>query len=71
MPMHPSPLQYGLVYHIYNRGNNRDNLFFEDRNYRYFLQLYARYIEPINVPALCFNGLSGGYPSRPTPTSRG
>ncbi len=45
--MHPIPLQYGLVYHIYNRGNNRDNLFFEDRNYRYFLQLYARYIEPI------------------------
>jgi REP element-mobilizing transposase RayT len=43
----PRPLQYGQTYHIYNRGNNRENIFYEDRNYRYFLQLYARYIEPI------------------------
>ncbi len=41
------PLQYGCIYHIYNRGNNRENLFFEERNYRFFLQLYARHIEPI------------------------
>jgi putative transposase len=43
----PTPLQYGTYYHIYNRGNNRENVFFEDRNYRYFLQLYAKYIEPV------------------------
>jgi REP element-mobilizing transposase RayT len=40
-----SPLQYGTTYHIYNRGNNHESVFFEDRNYRYFLQLYAKYIE--------------------------
>jgi putative transposase len=45
--MNPSPLQYGLYYHIYNRGNNRENVFFEECNYRYFLQLYLKYVEPI------------------------
>ena len=45
--MNPIPLQYGLYYHIYNRGNNRENVFIGERNYRYFLQLYLKYIEPI------------------------
>ncbi len=40
-------LERGKYYHIYNRGNNRENIFVEERNYRYFLQLYARYIEPV------------------------
>ena len=43
----PAPLQWGQTYHIYNRGINRENLFLEERNYRYFLQLYARHISPI------------------------
>jgi REP element-mobilizing transposase RayT len=43
----PTPLQPGLYYHIYNRGNNRENLFREERNYRYFLGLYTRHIEPV------------------------
>lgn len=37
----------GVIYHIYNRGNNRENLFIETRNYTYFMKLYARYIEPV------------------------
>ena len=37
-------LERGKFYHIYNRGNNRENIFIEERNYRYFLQLYAKYI---------------------------
>ncbi|MDM8520344.1 hypothetical protein QUF64_09880 [Anaerolineales bacterium HSG6] len=41
------PLQYGCYYHIYNRGNNRENLFVERRNYPYFLKLYAHHIQPI------------------------
>ena len=41
------PLQYGCYYHIYNRGNNRENLFVERRNYPYFLQLYAKHIQPV------------------------
>jgi len=43
----PVPLQYGKYYHIYNRGNNRENIFFEKRNYRHFLELYAKHIVPI------------------------
>jgi putative transposase len=41
------PLQYGRLYHIYNRGNNGENLFVQPRNYPYFLQLYASHIQPI------------------------
>ncbi len=40
-------LQPGMYYHIYNRGNNRENLFLENRNYPYFLTLYEKHIEPI------------------------
>ncbi|MEJ2710695.1 MAG: transposase [Anaerolineales bacterium] len=40
--LHPS-----VCYHIYNRGNNRADIFREERNYTYFLQLYARHIAPI------------------------
>ena len=42
-----APLAPGMYYHIYNRGNNRENLFLEKRNYSYFLSLYAKHIEPI------------------------
>ncbi len=41
------PLQYGKYYHIFNRGNNRENIFVEERNYRYFLKLYAKHITPV------------------------
>jgi hypothetical protein len=43
----PVPLEYGEFYHIYNRGNNREPIFREERNYRYFLQLYAKHTCPI------------------------
>ncbi len=42
-----APLQQGVYYHIYNRGNNRQDIFLETRNYAYFLKLYATYIAPI------------------------
>jgi len=43
----PIPLQPGKYYYIYNRGNNRENIFLEERNYPYFLRHYARHIEPV------------------------
>jgi REP element-mobilizing transposase RayT len=43
----PSPLKPGVFYHIYNRGTNREDIFVQERNYRYFLQLYAKHIEPV------------------------
>jgi REP element-mobilizing transposase RayT len=41
------PLLHGQYYHLYNRGNNGEILFREERNYAYFLRLYAQYIEPV------------------------
>lgn len=41
------PLKFGQYYHIYNQGNNREDLFVERRNYPYFLGLYAKHILPI------------------------
>jgi len=53
----PTSLQHGQHYHIYNRGNNQETLFFEERNYRCFLKLYARYIEPVaDTYAYCLLG---------------
>ena len=40
-------LQPGHYYHVYNRGNNRETVFIEERNYRYFLTLYAKHVHPI------------------------
>jgi REP element-mobilizing transposase RayT len=53
----PAPLRRGKTYHIYSRGVNRENLFVEERNYRYFLQLYARHVAPIaDTYAYCLLG---------------
>ncbi len=43
----PSPLLYDTYYHIYNRGTNRENIFIEQRNYEYFLNLFSRHIVPV------------------------
>jgi len=41
------PLEPDSYYHIYNRGNNRENLFREEMNYEYFLRQYKKYISPV------------------------
>jgi putative transposase len=40
-------MEPGTFYHYYNRANNRENLFVEEDNYRFFLQLLKKYIPPI------------------------
>ena len=40
----PTALRCGGYYHIFNRGNNRETIFREQRNYFYFLKLYEKYI---------------------------
>jgi REP element-mobilizing transposase RayT len=40
-------VEHGKYYHIYNRGNNGQNLFFENDNYEHFLRLMSKYIEPV------------------------
>jgi REP element-mobilizing transposase RayT len=36
-----------LHYHIYNRGNNRERIFFEPDNYVYFLKKIREYLVPV------------------------
>ena len=37
-------MEPGKVYHVYNRGNNRQDIFFEDDNYRFFLRQMNKYL---------------------------
>ena len=41
------PLLPENYYHIYNHANGSDNLFLTPENYRYFLQRFASFINPI------------------------
>ncbi len=41
------PLEPGKIYHLYNRGNNGENIFIAERNYGYFLNLYVKHITPV------------------------
>lgn len=47
MPTEIPFLSYGTFYHIYNRGNNRENIFVQERNYAYFMDLWWKHISPI------------------------
>ncbi len=47
-------LRPGGYYHIYNRGNNRENIFKEPANYAYFLVLWQKYIAPV-AQTFCYN----------------
>lgn len=35
------------IYHIYNHGNGDDLIFRENKNYRFFLERFRKYISPI------------------------
>jgi putative transposase len=38
------PLEEGKYYHIFNRGNNSDNLFYKSENYHFFLRRMEEYL---------------------------
>jgi len=40
-------LEPEAFYHIYNRANGNENIFFKDENYLFFLKKYKEYISPI------------------------
>lgn len=42
-----SAITHDTYYHIYNRGNNRENIFREERNYHFFLSRYAKIVTPV------------------------
>ena len=47
MPRRLIPFVPELHYHIYNRGNNRERIFFESDNYLYFLKKIKEYLVPV------------------------
>lgn len=55
MPKRRIPLQIGNFYHIYNRGNNHQVIFFERENYFYFLRLVRQHLiaNGVDVVAYC------------------
>jgi len=54
MPRRDTPFLPNNYYHLYNRGNNRQRIFFEQANYLYFLHGLKEYICPIaTITAYC------------------
>ena len=52
--MNQIKFEYGCFYHIFNRGNNLENLFIEQRNYNLFLDLMKKYLLQVaDVYAYC------------------
>jgi len=47
MPTENPVLTHGTFFHIYNRGNNGENIFIQERNYAYFMELWWKHISPI------------------------
>ena len=43
MPTNPTPLVFGNFYHIFNRGNNHENVFLQEQNYAYFMELWWKH----------------------------
>ena len=37
--MKQEKFEYDTFFHVYNRGNNKEDIFIEDKNYSYFLKL--------------------------------
>ncbi|UII22831.1 transposase [Fulvivirga ligni] len=44
----------GNIFHVFNRGNDRQNIFFQEENYLFFLRKMRKYIEPsVDILAYC------------------
>lgn len=54
MPRRTTPFVPDIYYHFYNRGNNRQAVFFEPDNYLYFLGGLKKYLVPVvRIVAYC------------------
>jgi len=49
MPLRNQGFAPGEFYHIYNRGNNKEKIFFEGENYRFFPRKFTEYMPPNDV----------------------
>ncbi|NND34184.1 MAG: hypothetical protein HKN76_16475 [Saprospiraceae bacterium] len=46
--------EFGSFYHVFNRTNNRERLFKNDQNRRYFLRQYKKFVAPyVNTHSYC------------------
>jgi REP element-mobilizing transposase RayT len=48
-----TPLQAGRYYHLYNRGNNKEKLFYFNGNYQFFMKKYFIYMNSV-VDTYCY-----------------
>ncbi len=54
MPYRLIPSYKDNYYHVYNRGNNKEQIFFEDKNYKYFLlKVQKAFGDKIDLIAYC------------------
>ena len=54
MPQREVQLCSGEYYHLYNRGNNRERIFFERENYLFFLRRLRKYVvSALDIVAYC------------------
>lgn len=54
MPRRNTELCAGEYYHFYNRGHNRERIFYEHDNYLFFLGRHREYLVPVlDVVAYC------------------
>lgn len=55
MPRRQVKFAIGNYYHVYNRGNNRQQIFFEEANYIYFLKQLRHHLteKGVNIVAYC------------------
>ena len=51
MPERPIPITSGNLYHIYNRGVNKQKIFFSERNYHFFIYRLNEYFRNY---AICY-----------------
>ena len=52
MPYRKFVFRAGDCYHLYNRGNNCQTIFYERENYRFFLRQPRKYLQPEAVDML-------------------
>jgi putative transposase len=62
MPRRPVPLVAGEYYHLYNRGNNRQRIFFDHENYLFFLRRVRECLVGNEPPAVAPHSEPPGFP---------
>jgi len=54
------PLIFDTFYHVYNHGNNQDNIFLDENNYPFFLEKIMKYLFPV-MDIYCYNLLKNHF----------